>query len=291
MRERHAVPVIDLFAGPGGLGEGFTTFHGADNRPCFRVRLSIEKDFHAHQTLLLRAFYRQFPPGRVPARYYDVLRGTAHRDTLFAQFPEHAAKATAEAWHAELGVADHRDVHDRIKAALGTTREWVLIGGPPCQAYSVAGRSRNKGVDGYRPDRDERQYLYTEYLEIIGEHWPAVFVMENVKGLLSATLRDHRMFELIRDDLASPARVVRRRSGNGRNYGYTILSVSARGKLFDERDVNDFVVQAERHGIPQARHRVILLGIRDDLAVPQQSPDYAELLGIPLKPLPSDEDD
>ncbi len=220
-----------------------------------------------------------------------MLRGTAHRDTLFAQFPEHAAKATAEAWHAELGVADHRDVHDRIKAALGTTREWVLIGGPPCQAYSVAGRSRNKGVDGYRPDRDERQYLYTEYLEIIGEHWPAVFVMENVKGLLSATLRDHRMFELIRDDLASPARVVRRRSGNGRNYGYTILSVSASGKLFDERDVNDFVVQAERHGIPQARHRVILLGIRDDLAVPQQSPDYAELLGIPLKPLPSDEDD
>ena len=61
-----AIPVVDLFAGPGGLGEGFATLHDRDDRSCFRVRLSIEKDFHAHQTLLLRAFYRQFSAGRVP---------------------------------------------------------------------------------------------------------------------------------------------------------------------------------------------------------------------------------
>jgi DNA (cytosine-5)-methyltransferase 1 len=274
MRERDAVPVIDLFAGPGGLGEGFTTLHGSNNRPRFKVQLSIEKEFYAHQTLALRAFYRQFTPGLVPAQYHDVLRGTIDCNALFGKFPEEAAKAAKEAWHAELGVADYRDVRDKITAALGKANEWVLIGGPPCQAYSVAGRSRNKGVEGYRADRDERQYLYARYLEIIADHWPAIFVMENVKGLLSATLRDRRMFDLIHEDLASPAGVVRRRSGNGRSHRYTIFALTARGDLLGDLDLTDFVVQAEQHGVPQARHRVILLGVRDDLITTQKSPDH-----------------
>ena len=166
MAELDTVPVIDLFAGPGGLGEGFTALQRPDSRPCFKVCLSIEKEFNAHQTLLLRAFCRQFSAGRVPGLYYDVLRGTSDREALFKRFPEEAARATAEAWHAELGVTEHDDVHDRIKTALGSAAEWILIGGPPCQAYSVAGRSRNKGVEGYQPDKDMRQYLYAEYLEM-----------------------------------------------------------------------------------------------------------------------------
>jgi site-specific DNA-cytosine methylase len=117
MLERDPVAVIDLFAGPGGLGEGFNSLQRSDNRPCFKVRLSIEKDFHAHQTLLLRAFFRQFSAGRVPGLYYDVLRGTAEREILFKRFPEQAIKATAEAWHAELGIAPYGDVRDRIKTA------------------------------------------------------------------------------------------------------------------------------------------------------------------------------
>lgn len=125
------IPVIDLFAGPGGLGEGFAALRDQSGRPAFKVRLSIEKDVFAHQTLLLRAFYRQFSAGRVPGLYYDVLRGTADQDDLFSRFPEHAARACTEAWHAELGVAGHRDVSDRIAAALDRSQEWVLIGGPP----------------------------------------------------------------------------------------------------------------------------------------------------------------
>jgi DNA (cytosine-5)-methyltransferase 1 len=267
-----AVPVIDLFAGPGGLSEGFASLHDSDDRPCFRVRLSIEKDFHAHQTLLLRAFYRQFSAGRVPALYYDVLRSLADRDTLFNRFPEEAARASAEAWHAELGVTDANTVRDRINNALGDSNEWVLIGGPPCQAYSVAGRSRNKGVEGYRPDKDKRQYLYAQYLQIITDHWPAVFVMENVKGLLSATVLDKQVFELIHEDLSHPARALREKSG-GRSHRYTIHSVSPGSHLFDGTHLSDFVVQAERHGIPQARHRVILVGIRDDLGSVERSAD------------------
>jgi DNA (cytosine-5)-methyltransferase 1 len=264
MANRDPVSVIDLFAGPGGLGEGFTSLEASDNRSCFKVRLSIERDAHAHQTLLLRALYRQFSPGRVPGLYYDVLRGTADVWALFKRFPEHADKATKEAWHAELGVTNYTEVRARIRTALNGSENWVLIGGPPCQAYSVAGRSRNKGVDGYEPDKDERQYLYAEYLGIIADHWPAIFVMENVKGLLSATVLERRMFELIRDDLSNPAKAVKSRS-NARSHTYTILSVAHRDEPLDGVGVGGFVVQAERFGIPQARHRVILLGVRNDL--------------------------
>jgi DNA (cytosine-5)-methyltransferase 1 len=274
MPGRGFVPVVDLFAGPGGLGEGFTSFRGPDGPPCFKVQLSIEKDAYAHQTLLLRAFYRQFPAGRVPALYYDVLRGTARREQLFARFPEQAERASAEAWQAELGSTPSHDVRQRIRAAIGDSDEWVLVGGPPCQAYSVVGRSRNKGVGGYRPERDERQYLYAEYLTIIADHWPAIFVMENVKGLLSAKLHGWSMFERIYGDLENPARAVRRRPGDGRNHKYTIVSVSEAGDLFHKAKVSDYVVQAERYGIPQARHRVILVGVRDDLRLPASSSEH-----------------
>jgi DNA (cytosine-5)-methyltransferase 1 len=272
MSRHRAVPVVDLFAGPGGLGEGFSALRTHGGRECFDVKLSIEKDRWAHKTLELRAFVRQFSPNQLPGKYYDLLRGTIDTHLLYAKFPEQAARAAAEAWYAELGVTSSRDVRCRIETALGDAKEWILVGGPPCQAYSVVGRSRNKGVQGYRADQDRRQYLYAEYLEIIANHWPAIFVMENVKGLLSAKLLGHGMFELIHEDLTSPARAMGRRS-NGRSHRYTIFSLDPRGSLFEDLDVGDFVVQAERHGVPQARHRLILLGIRDDLGTPNLSPE------------------
>lgn len=264
MGELGLVPVIDVFAGPGGLGEGFAAFRAPDGRSRFKVHLSIERDAQAHQTLLLRAFYRQFSPGRVPGAYYEVLRGASEVEALFARFPGQAERAAKEAWHAELGVTARDAVRTRIKSALGGLGEWVLIGGPPCQAYSIAGRSRNRGVEGYEPCKDKRQYLYGEYLEIIADHWPAVFVMENVKGLLSATVFERKMFELIREDLSNPAKAVKA-EGSARSHTYTILSISHRDALLDGFNVGDFVVKAERFGIPQARHRVILVGVRNDL--------------------------
>ncbi len=70
-----AIPVIDLFAGPGGLGEGFSSLRDEGGKPLFRVRLSVEKDAHAHKTLELRSFFRQFPDGEVPEEYYRYIRG------------------------------------------------------------------------------------------------------------------------------------------------------------------------------------------------------------------------
>lgn len=257
------IPVIDLFAGPGGLGEGFNALR-AEGR-VFRTALSIEKDEDAHATLLLRSFFRRFPDGRVPEAYYQHLRGELTRDELFGQFAAETELASLEAWHAELGGAATapRLVRRRIAAVLGGASAWVLIGGPPCQAYSIAGRSRNRGVEGYRLEKDARHRLYEEYLRIVADLWPPVFVMENVKGLLSTTVRDEFLFERLFDDLHDPARTTRKRI----RHRYRVLSLveAAGDELFGGDSVGSFVVRAERHGIPQSRHRVFLLGIREDM--------------------------
>jgi DNA (cytosine-5)-methyltransferase 1 len=265
-----AIPVIDLFAGPGGLGEGFSRFAPPAGRHPFKIGLSIEKDEKAHETLLLRSFFRQSPIDDVPEAYYECLRGELTRDELFEAYPADAEAAKREAWCTELGVASPTTVRERISAALGDTQNWVLIGGPPCQAYSLVGRSRNKGKVDYRPAEDRRHFLYMEYLQIIADHWPAVFVMENVKGLLSAAVDEERIFTRILNDLRSPSvalkREERNRQRNGRAHCYRIHPVveSAQQKLFDDEHVADFIVRAEDFGVPQARHRLILVGIRED---------------------------
>ena len=68
------IPIIDLFAGPGGLGEGFTSIVDDNKNRLFRIKLSIEKDEFAHQTLELRSFFRQFPVGEAPEEYYEYIK-------------------------------------------------------------------------------------------------------------------------------------------------------------------------------------------------------------------------
>jgi len=77
------IPVVDLFAGPGGLGEGFSSLTDAFDRPVFHVGLSIEMDPAAHTTLELRSFFRQFPGRSAPSAYYAHLRGELSREDLF----------------------------------------------------------------------------------------------------------------------------------------------------------------------------------------------------------------
>jgi DNA (cytosine-5)-methyltransferase 1 len=188
---------------------------------------------------------------------------------LHAEHPAEAKLAKAECWHATLGPegAPTNKVRERIDEAIGSDENWVLIGGPPCQAYSVAGRSRNLGNPEYDPKKDVRQRLYVEYLQILAEHRPAVFVMENVKGLLSATLASERIFHRILDDLREPVTALAREGRKTQRVqpgGYRIYSLVER-REFENGDLEGAVIRAENYGIPQARHRVILLGIRDDL--------------------------
>jgi DNA (cytosine-5)-methyltransferase 1 len=168
-----AIPVIDLFAGPGGLGEGFGALRDNSGAPTFDVRLSIEKDPVAHDTLELRAFYRSFN-GEIPNEYYSYLRGAITKDDLFAsrKFRANVQRAREEAWWCELSEANHKSISRRIRNTLRGANEWLLIGGPPCQAYSLAGRSRMRPKDPKKFEKDQRHFLYREYLRIIAEHRP-----------------------------------------------------------------------------------------------------------------------
>lgn len=267
------VPIIDVFAGPGGLAEGFSSMTVDGRRP-YRVALSVEKDVFAHKTLLLRGFYRQFQGGP-PPEYWAHFRGELSREDLFAKYPREFRRASAECVRHELGPATDAETRQMVRAALGDSDgAWGLIGGPPCQAYSLVGRSRNRGVKDYDPELDHRQTLYVEYLQIVADHQPAFFVMENVKGLLSATLADEQLFERILSDLHDPATALRRENRRAPKRGprYRIHSLVRESSGLFGPARNDVVVKCEEFGIPQARHRVILLGVRED--VPRQALSY-----------------
>ena len=275
MLNKH-IPIIDIFAGPGGLGEGFSSFEDGKGQKSFKIKLSVEKDEHAHKTLELRAFFRQFAKGNAPREYYDYLQGKISRADLFGQYPEEALHAKNEAWLAELGMEGRDIVKERIEKSLSGAKTWVLIGGPPCQAYSLVGRSRMIGEDKGKYEKDPRHFLYREYLQILADHRPTVFVMENVKGLLSAKLNQQSTFKKILADLQNPSLAM---SGTtqGKNLSYKLFSISRRGSgnLFNEPDPGDFVVRSEEYGIPQARHRIIILGIRSDVYV--SDPDLLQI--------------
>ncbi|MDZ4684414.1 MAG: DNA (cytosine-5-)-methyltransferase [Planctomycetaceae bacterium] len=273
MSRFRPIPVIDIFAGPGGLGEGFTALTDRQGRHPFKIALSIEKDPVAHKTLLLRSFFRQFPKGQAPPAYYDRLRQQITTADLFAAHPKETTAARYEAWNATLGddaSAPLGLLRQRVRDALGHFPDgqsrWALIGGPPCQAYSLVGRSRNRGIAGYRLEDDPRARLYLEYLQIIGDFWPAVFVMENVRGLLSAKFDGQLVIDRILTDLHEPAAALRRNGRQpqpGRRAHRYVLRPLSRSGLF-ERGA-DFLLRSEAHGIPQARHRVIVVGVREDV--------------------------
>src|SRR5690242_16957360 len=112
-----SIPVVDLFAGPGGLGEGFSSLTDTLGSRIFDVRISIEKDPVAHQTLSLRALFRNFPKGRAPDCYYDYVRGDITREELLSHSSmTEAARATHdEAKNATLGETPREKVDQWIR--------------------------------------------------------------------------------------------------------------------------------------------------------------------------------
>lgn len=262
-----AIPVIDLFAGPGGLGEGFSSLIQEGDR-VFKIKLSIEKDEHAHQTLELRAFFREFQVGEAPDDYYEYLAGRIERKELFTRYPKQVERAQKEAWLAALGDEEtpNSEIDERIRAALGRARNWVLIGGPPCQAYSLVGRSRRKNDEEFADD--EKHYLYKEYLRILAVHRPPVFVMENVKGMLSAKTKEGSIFEQIMLDLKNPLDAILDEEwpDDAEQVQYKLYPLTVtEGAMTGEFKPTDFVIRAEDYGVPQARHRVIIFGVRSDV--------------------------
>lgn len=258
------IKIVDLFAGPGGLGEGFSAFQ-AEGRHPFKIAVSVEKDKFAHSTLRLRAYWRLLNRhGKSVDNLYSYYKGLTDRPWT-EDTAELWEEAGDEALQLELGEDQAQDdalLYDRIARLISNDEHWVLIGGPPCQAYSVIGRVRA----GEKNKEDPRHRLYKEYLNVIRQFRPSIFVMENVRGMLSCQLDQGHIIHRILEDLACPGQSER----GAKDHKYSIHSLVADtcykpGMNAAELDLKKFIVQCEHYGVPQARHRVILVGIREDI--------------------------
>lgn len=261
-----AIQIVDLFAGPGGMGEGFSS--SGDGKH-FDIIVSAEMDPVARRTLRLRAFYRllkrEYRDGLQD--YYRYCNGEAPTPSS-PETAEFWNRAEEEARQITLGsIEGDEELNELIEARLiKDGRPWVLIGGPPCQAYSIVGRARNQAKQGYVPENDHRHFLYKDYLRIIKDYCPTVFVMENVKGILSSKVGGKGIFSQILNDLADPTKALDGVEGGQK---YKICSLVSE-ESFSSSDAiggvnpKSFIIEAEKYGIPQARHRVILLGIAID---------------------------
>ena len=259
-RSHQVFPIVDLFAGPGGLGEGFSSFVDELDNFRFQLAASIECDGIAFETLRLRHFLNSFPGRKFPEDYYRFIRCEISLEELYTLYPKNKASADSTALNYTLGKDDPEFVRKEISKRLAGSKCWALVGGPPCQAYSIMGRSRMKGDVNF--EDDERHYLYREYLEIIKDHAPPVFVMENVKGLLSAKVKGESIIDRILSDLENPSVAL---EGVGNGVEYKLFSLSEEEKSNRDGDPRQFLVRAENYGVPQARHRIFILGIRNDV--------------------------
>jgi DNA (cytosine-5)-methyltransferase 1 len=250
--------VIDLFAGPGGLAEGFASLKHGDKHP-FKIALSVEKEASAYKTLRLRSFLRQFE-GERPYEYSRWLGGAIEQPDWPSLYPSEWAAASDHALELELGTSHAATILAPRLEALAEEKT-IVIGGPPCQAYSVVGRNRNRGTEGYEASKDHRHFLYKEYIGILKKTRPVAFVMENVKGILSSKVDGVRILDLVLRDL---------KDAGGTTDSYKLVALDPQAEdLFDTHEPEaaiDFLIQAEHFGVPQARHRMIIVGIRSDHA-------------------------
>jgi DNA (cytosine-5)-methyltransferase 1 len=130
-------------------------------------------------------------------------------------------------------------------------------------------------------ENDERHFLYLEYLKILADFTPPVFVMENVQGLLTAKHHGNRIIEKILSDLRNPHQSI---NSSRKGFGYKLFSFCTPARP-EDCEPKDFLVQAEKFGIPQARHRVLILGIRNDIDItpnilrPTPAPMVQQVIG------------
>jgi DNA (cytosine-5)-methyltransferase 1 len=290
MKSKQRVQIIDLFAGPGGLGEGFSNCK-ADSP--FKIAMSVEKESNAHKTLTRRAFYREL---KDKAPYYDYIRcdknnKEAKFEELKLRFPnewEAAFEETLKKPHAlgnskvferlkngeQLTEYDYQKTTveqdtintriKQIKANLGDDR-LIVIGGPPCQAYSTMGRGRRQGIEGYNQDYDERFFLYGEYANAIKLAEPDFFIMENVSGIGSAKLADGT---LIFNQIINRLEYLDPKHLETSKKKYHVFSlVKPLDEFLGSSNApieKDYLIKAVEFGVPQERERVILLGVKDE---------------------------
>ncbi|REE90626.1 DNA (cytosine-5)-methyltransferase 1 [Paenibacillus taihuensis] len=166
---------IDLFAGAGGLSEGFI-------RQGFEPVAHIEMDAYAAQTLKTRAAYHYLKKnGRLDV-YHRYLENLISRDELYQEVDSKVLKTVLNREISNQSIDELFQTIDESLENKENSAVDVLIGGPPCQAYSLVGRAR----DPYNKEHDPRNYLYQQYVKFLEKYKPKLFVFENVPGILTA---------------------------------------------------------------------------------------------------------
>ena len=242
MRHEFAPTAIDLFAGCGGISEGFVNAG-------FKVAAYLECDHHAAETLRTRFVFHSLSEINKLAWYDKCFREEILRETLLERFAEIADGVEASVVEKRFGEHRYVDIISAIRNALKLqhiAKVNVLLGGPPCQAYSLVGRSR----DPDRMENDGRHFLYEHYLHVLADLRPDFFVLENVPGLLSAKAAGQDMFQKMLADFAAiePA--------------YEVAPSYSEYR----QNPRDYLVNSLWYGVPQTRLRVILIGYRRALA-------------------------
>lgn len=213
---------LDLFAGAGGLSEGFI-------RAGYEPAAHVEMDVAACYTLKTRAAYHWLKKQQNLVPYTRYLKGEISRSDFYSLIPEDILGSVL---NYEISKETLPSIFKDIDVLLGNEKLDLIVGGPPCQAYSIAGRARseNKMVG------DKRNYLYKLYAEFLKKYQPKYFVFENVLGLLSARDEDGTLhFDNMRTLF--------------KKCGYTT----------DFRPLN-----ASDYGVLQNRKRIILIGYRGE---------------------------
>ena len=213
---------IDLFAGAGGLSEGFI-------RAGFTPIAHIEMNQDACNTLKTRAAFHYLKVEGKLSVYEDYLKNKVEKTDgtdLWSKVPKNI---TEKVICAAIGEKNIGDIFFNVDKLKGSRCVDIIIGGPPCQAYSVAGRARM----GKDVENDPRNELYKYYVRFLERYNPRMFVFENVLGILTAKKGE---------PFADLKRLVE-------ELGYKM----------------DCKVQiASEHGVLQDRHRVIIVGWKDN---------------------------
>jgi DNA (cytosine-5)-methyltransferase 1 len=211
---------IDLFAGAGGLSEGFM-------RAGFEPIAHVEMDEAACNTLRTRQVYQFLKKtGRIK-EYESYLKGEINRTELYSLVPE---KELARVINLAISTVNNKKIFDSVDNLLGNEKVDLIIGGPPCQAYSLVGRARSAN----KMEGDPRNYLYVQYADFLQKYQPKMFVFENVLGLKSA------------------------KSG---------LYLRNMEKLFFKKgyEMRQFTLEANNFGVLQRRKRIIIVGWKKEL--------------------------
>ena len=165
-RGRRKFNFINLFAGAGGLGEGFIA---AGYEPVAMV----EKDKYCCQTLQTRLVYHELVKRRKNFGYQDYLQKKITKKHLYSLVDRNLLDKVIQ----QNIVRDNlENIKNVLKLKLDNKPLDLMLGGPPCQAYSIIGRRRNT---------DTRAQLYKFYLSLLGDLNPKISIFENVLGLLS----------------------------------------------------------------------------------------------------------